>query len=359
MQHLTVRDDEEKQSAEKEYSERESLNKDSVSRVWADVADSVAIQATEEEEKESAPELHADAVDSEATGIIQRENREVTFEILEEIERLQPGCSYLKGLSDLPDEVLVGIALGDDLPYVPFTKTQGNEGAVANDEARGVLQDGRETGVLEDGRETKTPTDRREISTFTDCAKIGAHMDRSERGALADHEKTIWPPDYREMAFEVLMRRHYYSVKKVVLAFAGYSSDLDDVLQVSFFKAYKGLRNLEERSKFKYWVRAIALNEARDLAARKQASVATVSLIALPELEEARTPAEIMEKAMIFEELRQHLPERYMEVLYLRYFLGYRVKEVSELLGISPGLVKWRTNRAKKLAKEVLRRIEL
>jgi len=67
-----------------------------------------------------------------------------------------------------------------------------------------------------------------------------------------------------------------------------------------------------------------------------------------------RLPADYVEAAWLIDELTERLPDQYMKVLYLRYYLDYTVKEVAEMLGISPGLVKWRANRARRLAKEAL-----
>ncbi|HHX28623.1 MAG TPA: sigma-70 family RNA polymerase sigma factor [Firmicutes bacterium] len=154
-------------------------------------------------------------------------------------------------------------------------------------------------------------------------------------------------------AFEILMKRHYGSVAKVVYAALGSTSELEDVLQSAFLAAFRSLGSLQDRSKFKYWIRTIAVNQARDVTRRhtRYEEVGSLEeLITLPE-----RPDDIVELFWQLEEIARRLPPAYMQVLYLRYYLGYSVKDVAGLLGIDPGLVKWRTNRARKLASQILR----
>lgn len=155
-------------------------------------------------------------------------------------------------------------------------------------------------------------------------------------------------------AFEALIERHYRSVASVAYAALGSSSELEDVLQASFFAAFRSLRNLEDRSKFRFWLRAIAANQSRDLVRRQAVFGVQDSiddLITVPEQE----TAEIVEASWVLDEICEHLPKRYSQVLYLRYYLGYTVSEVAEALGIDSGLVKWRASRARQLATRLLR----
>lgn len=217
------------------------------------------------------------------------------------------------------------------------------------------------------------PRNWSEIDCLEDQALIGIILgDSGPRGSAICSWETVWDDQVenpaqadwdeksKEMAWEVLMKRHYYAVKKVLVSYAGLFSDLDDVLQISFFKAYRGLKNLKDRAKFRYWIRAIALNECREYISERNTfrqRENTSDVLVLPEVELAQKSLEAVENAAFLDELRSLVPERYWQVLLLRYFHGYSVKEVSDVLGISPGLVKWRTNRAKKLAKEFSRTI--
>jgi RNA polymerase sigma-70 factor (ECF subfamily) len=189
---------------------------------------------------------------------------------------------------------------------------------------------------------------RPNLQGCTDADLVSLALGESPNGGGAEVDEAVV-----EEAFEVLMKRHYGSVAKVVYAALGSTSQLEDVLQSAFLAAFRSLGSLQNRSKFKYWVRAIAVNQVRDLT-RRQTRYEEVGsleeLITLPE-----RPDDIVEIAWQLEELARRLPPAYMKVLYLRYYLGYSVKDVAALLGIDPGLVKWRANRARRLASRVLR----
>ena len=152
----------------------------------------------------------------------------------------------------------------------------------------------------------------------------------------------------------MLTERHYSAVRRVVRAAMGASADADDVVQSAFLSAYRSLRSLKDRSRFRYWVRIIAVNEARDLMRGQVDAGGLDALLTLPESAQDRIPPQAAEAAWLIEELNNRLPEQYMRVLYLRYYLDYTVNEVADMLGIQPGLVKWRANRARKLARKAL-----
>lgn len=161
-----------------------------------------------------------------------------------------------------------------------------------------------------------------------------------------------------DAAFSVLVERHEPAVRRVVRGILGRSPDIDDVVQSVFISALRSLRTLNDRSRFKYWLRIIATNEARDLARPSTESAGLDELMILPERSADRLPADFAEASWLIDELRERLPREYMRVLYLRYYLDYTVNEVAEMLGIRPGLVKWRANRARRLAKEALSKQE-
>mgnify|MGYP005840032091 CR=1 FL=1 len=129
----------------------------------------------------------------------------------------------------------------------------------------------------------------------------------------------------REKAFETLVARHYDAVRKVTRAVLGPSPDADDAVQSAFLAAYAGLKGLKDRSRFKYWLRVIAVNQARDLQRGRLEYENLDSLLNLPETSCDRMPPEAVEAAWLIEQLNDHLPEQYMKVLYLRYYLEYTV----------------------------------
>jgi RNA polymerase sigma-70 factor (ECF subfamily) len=189
------------------------------------------------------------------------------------------------------------------------------------------------------------------LSLLSDETLVGIALGERVDGAPAG--EPVRSRD-RDAAFNALTERHYKAVRKVVRAMMGFSPDADDVVQSAFLSVYRSLASLKDRSRFKYWVRIIAVNEARDVLRGQVDTDGLDVLLTLPEAAQDRIPPQAAEASWLIEELNNRLPQQYMRVLYLRYYLDYTVNEVADVLGIQPGLVKWRANRARRLARKAL-----
>jgi len=204
------------------------------------------------------------------------------------------------------------------------------------------------------------PNDPEGTSTLAGPSALAAKPGCSCFSLLADEDLVglaLDDPNW-DAAFSALVERHQTAVRRVVRGILGRSPDVDDVVQSAFISAFRSLRSLTDRSRFKYWLRIIAANEARDMTRSSPATAELDELMILPERSMDRLPADYVEASWLIDELTERVPEQYMRVLYLRYYLDYTVKEVAEALGIRPGLVKWRANRARRLAREALSREE-
>ena len=66
-----------------------------------------------------------------------------------------------------------------------------------------------------------------------------------------------------EEAFAALMQEYYPFVYAIVIRIVGNPHDVEEVVQDTFFNAYRGLRQLEDAAKFKSWLAEIARNCGR------------------------------------------------------------------------------------------------
>ncbi|HEV7503265.1 MAG TPA: RNA polymerase sigma factor [Vicinamibacteria bacterium] len=66
-------------------------------------------------------------------------------------------------------------------------------------------------------------------------------------------------------AFRILVERHSRDVFRLAFRMTGNEHDAEDVVQETFWKAYRKLAAFEERSQFGSWVHRIAANCAYDL----------------------------------------------------------------------------------------------
>jgi len=159
-----------------------------------------------------------------------------------------------------------------------------------------------------------------------------------------------------------------YSVKiyRLAIKMLNQQQDAEDVLQETFYKAYRGLKSFDGRSKLSTWLFRIATNEALMVLRRKHPDI--VSIDEPLETEEGeQEPVQIVdwcclpENELLSEESRgrldeavQKLPESLRVVFLLRDINDLSTHETAEVLGLSDTAVKTRLSRARLRLREEL-----
>lgn len=139
---------------------------------------------------------------------------------------------------------------------------------------------------------------------------------------------------------------------RAVLYRMGVADDLDDLVQVCFVKAWKGLANFRGDSSLKTWITRIAVNAAYDHFRRKGVNLETEEideekLGAAPE-ETRGDHGEAVKLALAC----LSVPHR--EVLVLHVCEENSVEETAAILGIAPGTVKSRLFHARANLQKIL-----
>ena len=127
----------------------------------------------------------------------------------------------------------------------------------------------------------------------------------------------------------------------------------DDLYQETWLKVHCKLEKYDDSQPFEHWLTAICVNCYRDSQRRGRLERLMVDLPTNQEKdsEMGSVPAQDnAENAELWEAVRR-LPEKYRTVIILHYFKGYDVKELSSILKIPEGTVKYRLHRARKLLK--------
>ena len=160
------------------------------------------------------------------------------------------------------------------------------------------------------------------------------------------------------------MRKYWQVVTLGVAQRVGNLRDAEDVAQDSFVRAFRSLDRLKEPTAFLGWLLKIANNTATDyLRSRKS----TVSLDALGD-SVAGAPVgrpavtqpvhqEDMERSEEIEQILEALstlPDRYREVITLKYLLGMDGQTMARHLGEPEGTVRNRAFRALEKLRECL-----
>ena len=160
-----------------------------------------------------------------------------------------------------------------------------------------------------------------------------------------------------EEAFAELMRAYYAYVYTVVIKIVNNPHDAEEVVQETFFSAYRGLPQLEDRSKFKGWLAEIARNRARNW--RRSQKIDTVPIDDVSE--HTLQHSDAIDDQLIRDEQRElirrameTLSEKDREIAHSYYLDGASYDELIQTHGLSYKAISFRLSRAKqRLAKRL------
>lgn len=141
-----------------------------------------------------------------------------------------------------------------------------------------------------------------------------------------------------------------------------------DIVQESYIRAFRSLDKLEANEAFLPWLRRIVVNEtARATAARRPLCFSELSdedEEALSELPDTGTDSQPelaldrQECARLVREILADLPEQQNVIVGMRYYEDLSIREIGELLTLTPGTVKTQLHRGRKHVEERVRALE-
>jgi RNA polymerase sigma-70 factor (ECF subfamily) len=174
----------------------------------------------------------------------------------------------------------------------------------------------------------------------------------------------------RESAFDSLFRRH--SRKSLDLAWrvlrdAGLAAD---AVQEAFLTVYRKGPRFEARAQFSSWLYRVVLNQSIDMR-RRERRHRSASLSDPARTTDASSSAELAgdapsmspspeaaalqaERARLVRVAIDRLSPKLAAVVVLRYPEGLSYEEIGEILGLPPGTVRSRLNRAHAALREIL-----
>jgi RNA polymerase sigma-70 factor, ECF subfamily len=166
--------------------------------------------------------------------------------------------------------------------------------------------------------------------------------------------------------FSKLVDAYSTKIYRLAIKMLNQQQDAEDVLQETFFKAYRGIKSFDGRSKISTWLFRIASNEALMIIRKKHPD--TISIDEPIETEEGeQEPVQIVdwcclpEQELLSEETRQKLdeavqklPQRLRVVFILRDINDLSTHETAEIIGLTDTAVKTRLSRARLKLREEL-----
>lgn len=152
-------------------------------------------------------------------------------------------------------------------------------------------------------------------------------------------------------AFEQLVHRYDRQVLNIAASFRNSSDDAKDIYQEVFMRVYKGLKNFQSKSEFSTWLYRITTNVCISFHASK--SKHTHQSINNEIGEEGDTLAEMIpsesktDEMVLSGDISKHLNKamdnlsgQQKMVVNLKFYHGYKIKEIAEMMNCNEGTVK-------------------
>ena len=166
-------------------------------------------------------------------------------------------------------------------------------------------------------------------------------------------------PATQEAGFKILIKEYqqplYWHIRKIVFN----HDDADDVLQNTYIKVFKNIKNFRGESKLFSWMYRIATNEALTFIKQKSRKLG-LSLNEFNEKQVNQLEADVYFEgdaiALKLQLAVANLPEKQRLVFNLKYYEELKYDEISEILETSVGALKASYHHAVKKIKNELDR---
>ena len=184
-------------------------------------------------------------------------------------------------------------------------------------------------------------------------------IDMSSQGTIPDFMVVQKVLDGETELFEILLRRYNELLYRTVRSYIDRPSDIDDVMQDTYIKAFQKLYQFKNESLFSTWLIRIGINEALQRKRKfKRYQMLDISnekgIVQLADRSIMNPERKTMyaESVHIIEKAIDLLPEKYKIVYMLREVQDLEISEISDSLGLSNSNVKVRLHRARNMMKE-------
>ncbi|NQD37351.1 RNA polymerase sigma factor RpoE [Permianibacter sp. IMCC34836] len=159
-------------------------------------------------------------------------------------------------------------------------------------------------------------------------------------------------------AFDLLVRKYQQRIMALISRYIRNRSEIADVAQEAFIKAYRALPNFRGDSQFYTWLYRIAINSAKNYLAAQSRRPQTANVDGLEPEQLAdlagQTDNASPERLLLTAELKRvideaiaDLPEELRTALLLREFDGLSYEEIAEVMECPIGTVRSRIFRAR------------
>lgn len=153
--------------------------------------------------------------------------------------------------------------------------------------------------------------------------------------------------------FEIIYDEYFQEVYKFIVSLAKDSTVAEDIVQDTFIKALKNIKNLKDSTKIKTWLFQIAKNTYLTYISKN------IKHVSIDEIEIASTrneETEFLNQDTIkrVRKILHKMKEPYKEVFYLRVFANLSFKEIAEIFEKEEAWARQVFHRSKIMIKEEL-----
>lgn len=169
-------------------------------------------------------------------------------------------------------------------------------------------------------------------------------------------------------AFDLLVKKYQHRIAKLVSRYVRDRSEVEDVTQEAFIKAFRAIRGFRGESAFYTWLYRIAINTAKNYLVSQSRRPPTLEVETYEEgvgsngafanLSEETTPERILladEIARTVQRAMAALPEDLRTAITLRELEGLSYDEIAEVMDCPIGTVRSRIFRAREAIDQELR----
>ena len=159
-------------------------------------------------------------------------------------------------------------------------------------------------------------------------------------------------------AFEELYQLYYDKIYALIMMTVKNSADTEDILQLTFIKAWQNIAKLNDPKAFNTWLQRIALNESKSMLRKKRPELSVddegENGEALQFESDMLLPQEYAERDDLSARLRRIIEELSVvqrDTILLYYYNDMSVEEIAQIMECSEGTVKSRLHLARKAIK--------
>lgn len=172
---------------------------------------------------------------------------------------------------------------------------------------------------------------------------------------LSDAQLVTFALDGDAVAFETLFKRYRDGIYNLCLQrTGGNTDDASDLMQETFVKVYVNLAKYDSKFTFGQWIYTIARNNFIDYVRRRRDDLSIDSLPKnsgpIAPVDGEQTPEERIISAQHTVQLEKSmasLPEKYRQMVELRFVKELSYEEIAQRLDIPIGTVKTQIHRAR------------